>query len=246
MAVASRGSHDGAFFRLRLDVPPARGAERASTRSCPHSDGGRTRRRRAGLHRPRGLALGPRAGRGDHGQPLARPRRLQGLHALRPSTRSRTRGSTPSWTPRSSSSGSSTCTPTRWSRDEGGRPAQRADAAGSGLAAGGSELSLRPIAERASDRHLETHADELARYGPAHARLVRPRPPVAPALGGPGRGRPRRRLRRASRWLASVLGSRDYPLTSLADALETLADEVEGVAAGAAGRLRDGAVLVRP
>ena len=35
--------------------------------------------------------------------------------------------------------------------------------------ADGSTLALRPIAERASDRHLETHAEELERYGP-HAR----------------------------------------------------------------------------
>ena len=110
----------------------------------------------------------------------------------------------------------------------------------------GSELPLRPIAERASDRHLETHADELARYGP-HARdwcvhdlqwLL-----LWAVQDADGQGVD---FDAQVRWLASVLGARDYPLGSLADALETLAGEVEGVAAGAAGRLRDGAVLVRP
>ena len=110
----------------------------------------------------------------------------------------------------------------------------------------GSELTLRLIAERASDRHLETHADELARYGP-HARdwcvhdlqwLL-----LWAVQDADGQGVD---FDAQVRWLASVLGARDYPLASLADALLTLAGEVEDAAPGAAARLRDGAVLVRP
>ena len=45
-------------------------------------------------------------------------------------------------------------------------------------------------------------------------------------------------------WLVRVLDARDYPLASLADALDTLAGAA-GAVAGAADRLRAGAVRVR-
>jgi hypothetical protein len=112
--------------------------------------------------------------------------------------------------------------------------------------ADGSTLSLRPIAERASDRHLETHAEELERYGP-HARdwcvhdlqwLLLWAVQDADGLGVD--------FGAQVQWLGGVLDARGYPLASLADALETLAGEAEHAAAGASGRLREGAVLVRP
>jgi hypothetical protein len=112
--------------------------------------------------------------------------------------------------------------------------------------ADGSTLALRPIAECASDRHLETHAEELERYGP-HARdwcvhdlqwLLLWAVQDADGLGV--------EFGAQVQWLASVLDARGYPLASLADALETLAGEAEEAASGASGRLRDGAVLVRP
>jgi hypothetical protein len=110
----------------------------------------------------------------------------------------------------------------------------------------GSTLALRPLAGRASDRHQGTHAQELERYGP-HARdwcvhhlqwLLLWAMQDADGLGVD--------FGAQVQWLASVLDARGYPLASLADALETLAGEAEEVAAGASGRLRDGAVLVRP
>ncbi len=111
----------------------------------------------------------------------------------------------------------------------------------------GGEVELVPLAEAASDRHLATHAEELARYGP-HARdwcvhdlqwLT-----LWAAQDADGQGVD---FAEQVDWLARVLDSRGYPLASLADALGTLAEELRGAGLEAAAVLLEaGAARVRP
>jgi hypothetical protein len=108
----------------------------------------------------------------------------------------------------------------------------------------GRTVELRPVAAAASDRHLADHPELIDRYGP-HTRawcvhdlqwLL-----LWAAQDADGQG-----VDFAAQldWLVRVLGARDYPLDSLADALDTLAEEVAALP-GTADRLRAGAARVR-
>jgi len=110
----------------------------------------------------------------------------------------------------------------------------------------GRELPLAATAAAASDRHLATHAEELARYGPyARDWCVHDLQWVLlwAVLDADGQGVD---FAAQLAWLARVLDARNYPLASLADALETLAEEAEPLSPGAAALLQTGAATVRP
>jgi hypothetical protein len=108
----------------------------------------------------------------------------------------------------------------------------------------GRSVELQPIAAAASERHLADHPELVERYG-EHTRawcvhdlqwLLLWAVQDADGQGVDFTGQ--------LDWLVRVLGARDYPLDSLADALDTLAETATGLP-GAAGRLRDGAARVR-
>jgi hypothetical protein len=110
----------------------------------------------------------------------------------------------------------------------------------------GGVIELVAPATSASERHLAAHPEELERYAP-HARdwcvhdlqwLL-----FWAVLDADDQGVD---LSAQVDWLARVLGSRGYPVASLADALETLADEAASIAPDAGERLRAGAARVRP
>jgi hypothetical protein len=110
----------------------------------------------------------------------------------------------------------------------------------------GEAIMLAPPAAKASDRHLAAHPAELERYGP-HARdwcandlqwLL-----LWAVMDADGQGVD---FDAQLEWLGRVLAARGYPLGSLADALETLADEIAPTLAEAAVTLRAGAGMVRP
>jgi hypothetical protein len=112
------------------------------------------------------------------------------------------------------------------------------------LLGGGTIVELRPVAAAASDRHLSDHPELVERYGP-HTRawcvhdlqwLL-----LWAAQDADGQG-----VDFAAQldWLVRVLDARDYPLDSLADALDTLAAEAAALP-GAGDLLRAGAARVR-
>jgi hypothetical protein len=109
----------------------------------------------------------------------------------------------------------------------------------------GDVIALAPWAASASDRHLAAHPEELDRYGP-HARdwceydlqwLC-----MWAIMDADGQAVD---FNEQLDWLARLLKARDYPLSSLADALDTLAQELAPALPGAALRLRAGAERVR-
>ena len=110
----------------------------------------------------------------------------------------------------------------------------------------GSLIELVAPAIAASQRHLAAHPEERERYAPyAEDWCVHDLQWLLfwAILDADDQGVD---LPAQVDWLARVLGSRGYPLASLADALETLADEAGSVFAGAAQRLRASAARVRP
>ena len=109
----------------------------------------------------------------------------------------------------------------------------------------GEVVALPPFAEAASDAHLAAHPDELERYG-EHARAwcVHDLQWLALWTAQDADGQ-NVELDTQLDWLARLLDARGYPVTSLADALGTLADELRGTLPGAAGRLDAGAARVR-
>jgi hypothetical protein len=109
----------------------------------------------------------------------------------------------------------------------------------------GRSLELYAPAAAASDRHLAEHPELVDRYGP-HTRawcvhdlqwLL-----LWAVQDADGQG-----VAFADQldWLVRVLDARDYPLPSLADALDTLAGAAEAASPGAAERLRAGAATIR-
>jgi hypothetical protein len=110
----------------------------------------------------------------------------------------------------------------------------------------GDVVALAPWAAAAGDRHLVAHPDELERYG-AHARdwCVHDLQWLGlwAVMDADGQAVD---FDAQLDWLARILAARDYPLGSLADALETLADEIPPGLDDAAAGLRAGARRVRP
>jgi hypothetical protein len=109
----------------------------------------------------------------------------------------------------------------------------------------GETIVLTAFAEAASDRHLAAHPAELERYGSA-ARdwcvndlgwLL-----LWAVMDADGQAVD---FDAQLDWLARVLAARGYPLSSLADALDVLADEIAETLSGAAVKLRAGASRVR-
>jgi hypothetical protein len=109
----------------------------------------------------------------------------------------------------------------------------------------GETIALGPFAEAASDRHLAAHPAELERYG-SGARdwcvndlqwLL-----LWAIMDADGQA-----LDFDSQldWLARLLAARDYPMSSLADALDALAEAIAQTLPAAAGNLRAGARRVR-
>lgn len=110
----------------------------------------------------------------------------------------------------------------------------------------GEVVELAGWATRAAGRHLAAHPEELERYG-VHAAdwcahdlqwlgMWAVMDADGQAVDFPAQ----------LDWLACVLAAREYPLSSLADALETLADETLQGLDDAAAALRAGAERVRP
>jgi hypothetical protein len=109
----------------------------------------------------------------------------------------------------------------------------------------GETIVLTAFAEQASDRHLAAHPAELERYGSA-ARdwcvndlgwLL-----LWAVMDADGQAV---HFDAQLDWLARVLAARGYPMSSLADALDVLADEIAQTLSGAAVKLRAGAIRVR-
>ena len=110
----------------------------------------------------------------------------------------------------------------------------------------GDVIALAPWAARASVRHLSTHPEELQRYGPnardwcAHDLQWLSLWALMDADGQAVD------FDAQLDWLAQILEARGYPLGSLADALDTLAEELAPAHPDAALRLQAGARRVRP
>lgn len=110
----------------------------------------------------------------------------------------------------------------------------------------GEVVELAAWAARAAGRHLAAHPEELERYGVhvadwcAHDLQWLGMWAVLDADG--------QAVDFAAQldWLVRVLVAREYPLSSLADALETLAEEIPRALDEAAAALRAGAERVRP
>lgn len=109
----------------------------------------------------------------------------------------------------------------------------------------GDAIELAPWATAAADHHLSEHPEELERYG-VHARdwCVHDLQWLAmwAVKDADGQGVD---FAAELGWLARVLEARNYPLSSLADALETLADEAASGLDDAVAGLRAGARRVR-
>ena len=110
----------------------------------------------------------------------------------------------------------------------------------------GTAVALAGAAATASDRHLERHPEELARYGPHTSAWCRHDLQWLLSWAVQDADGQLVDFPTQLDWLVRVLDARGYPLASLADAL----DELAGVAAesrldGAAHRLRAGAERVR-
>ena len=108
----------------------------------------------------------------------------------------------------------------------------------------GRAVELQPLAAAASDRHLADHPELVERYGP-HTRALCVHDLqwllLWAAQDADGQG-----VDFAAQldWLVRVLAARDYPLDSLADALDTLAGEAAALP-GAGEGPRAGAARVR-
>jgi hypothetical protein len=109
----------------------------------------------------------------------------------------------------------------------------------------GDVVALVPLAAQASERHLAAHPAELERYG-ARARdwcandlqwLL-----LWAIMDADGQAVD---FDAQLDWLARVLAARDYPMSSLADALDALAEEIAPTLSAAAVKLRAGAHRVR-
>jgi hypothetical protein len=110
--------------------------------------------------------------------------------------------------------------------------------------ADGRALALQPVAAAASDHHLADHPELIERYGAhTYAWCVHDLQWLLlwAAQDADGQGVD---FAEQLDWLVRVLAARDYPLASLADALDTLADEAAALP-GAAERLQAGAARVR-
>jgi hypothetical protein len=110
----------------------------------------------------------------------------------------------------------------------------------------GEVIVLAPLAVQASEQHLASHPEELEQHGP-HARdwcahdlqwLL-----LWAIMAADDQGVD---FDAQLDWLARVLAARNYPLGSLADAVNTLAEEIAPVLPAPADTLRAGAARVRP
>jgi hypothetical protein len=109
----------------------------------------------------------------------------------------------------------------------------------------GDLIELGPWAAAAAGRHLAAHPDELERYGVhAHDWCAHDLQWLGlwAVMDADGQAVD---FDAQLDWLARVLEARDYPSSSLADALEILADEIAPGLDDAAARLRAGAQRVR-
>jgi hypothetical protein len=113
------------------------------------------------------------------------------------------------------------------------------------LRAGGA-ITLAPPAAKASDRHLAAHPAELERYGPRASDWCANDLQWLLAWAVMHADGQAIDFDAQLDWLARVLAARGYPLASLADALDTLADEIAPTFAAAAVTLRAGGRRVRP
>ena len=168
----------------------------------------------------------------------------------RGSTGSPTTGSTRTSMPRSRSSASSTCTPTRWSpsdRPRASRAAVRPSAAARRGPRGRREIDLEALAREVCARYRAEYPDEAGRYGEAgqlwcvhdNQHLIN-----WAAL----HARDYVVLDEQVAWLAGVLEAREFPLDRLARDLDIAAAVVgERVAGrrGDGGSLSGAAAMVR-
>jgi hypothetical protein len=110
----------------------------------------------------------------------------------------------------------------------------------------GEAIELAPWATAAADHHLAEHPEELERYG-VHARdwCVHDLQWVClwAIMDADGQAID---FDAQLAWLARLLAARAYPLGSLADALDSLAEELPDTLPDAAVKLRAGAQRVRP
>jgi hypothetical protein len=110
---------------------------------------------------------------------------------------------------------------------------------------GDGEVALRPLAELIADRYFERFPEDLERYGDA-ARAWEIHDTTHLLNWALLDVRGWADLDEQVRWLAGVLGARDFPLEHLAVNLELAADvAAERVDADVARRLREGSALVR-
>ena len=108
------------------------------------------------------------------------------------------------------------------------------------------DVDLPPIAAEVARRHLAAHPEEVERYGEMAREWCEhdTRWLLAwAAMEVAGHGV---KLAEQVDWLAKVLGSRGYPLSSLADVLDACAEVSEGaLPPGAPERLREASARVR-
>src|SRR3954451_25161881 len=177
------------------------------------------RGRRAGLHRSRGLALGPRSRGGPDGLPLDRSRIVHRLHAQR-RARGLARADRPCPAGRDQARA-----PGASAHLRGGRDVSRPVAPPSGFpppgsaTLGGRRIVLAPLAEAIADRYFAEFPEDLERYGDAalplepHDRSYCRQWALLDADGLAD-------LRREIAWLRDILRARGFPLEHLARNLE--------------------------
>ncbi|HWT25569.1 MAG TPA: hypothetical protein VN213_18840, partial [Solirubrobacteraceae bacterium] len=91
----------------------------------------------------------------------------------------------------------------------------------------GTTVDVAGLAATASDRHLARHPEEIERHGPYTRDWCRHDLQWVLSWAALDADRGAVDLLAQLDWLARVLSARGYPLASLAEALETLADVAE-------------------
>jgi hypothetical protein len=109
----------------------------------------------------------------------------------------------------------------------------------------GTLVPLAATAAAAAERHLTQHPEEIDHHGPHTAAWCRH--DLQWVLSWAVQAADGQPIEFAAQldWLARILAARDYPIASLADALDELAAAAEPSLPGAAALLRDEATRVR-
>src|SRR5215207_337052 len=237
------------YFSPHVRVPfaPARAARAGPEPRDGVPQSGRPRRRGGRVRGPPGVAVRPRRGRADHGQPLARSRRVQGLHA-----QCRAPGVPRPHRP-GAAGGDQAGAPRAPAHLRGGGRVSRRTAAPGGwpppdrTTLAGQPVDLVGLAADVAELYFEAHPDDLRRYGDL-AREWEQHDTQHLLNWAVGDVEGHVDLVKQVSWLAGVLEARDFPLDHLASNLDIAGDVVEGrVAEGpaVAQRLRAAAAHVR-